>query len=220
MSTLVKGMKVRVEVGYTEGAPKTVTAVTQANPGVVTSAAHGLAAGSVAYFDSLVGMPQLDGQPIRVDLDGSPSTGSLLTEGVDTTEFDDFTSGNLIPITAWQTLEQSTTYQIGGGAAKTEDASTLLDTIEKLETMKLAAETVTIDLLSYTEDNTALAKIRSVAKAAGKLVFRITLADGAQRVFRGSPSIPGESVSQGSLGKGQLTVTIKGSVCYLVSLTV
>ena len=218
MSTLVKGMKVRVEVGFTEGAAKVVTAVTQDNPGVVTSAAHALAAGSVAYFDGLVGMPQLDGQPIRVDLDGSPSVNSLLTEGVDTTDFDAFTSGNLIPITAWQTLEQSTTYQIGGGAAKTEDASTLLDTIEKLETMKLAAETVTIDLLSYTEDNAALAKIRSVAKAAGKMVFRITLADGAQRVFRGSPSIPGENVAQGTLGKGQLTVTIKGSVCYLVSL--
>jgi hypothetical protein len=218
MSTLVKGMKVRVEVGLTEGAPKTVTAVTKANPGIVTSTAHGLAAGSVAYFNGLVGMPQLDGQPIRVDLDGSPSVNSLLTEGVDTTDFDAFVSGTLVPITAWATLEQSTTYQIGGGAAKTEDASTLLDTIEKLETMKLAAETVTIDLLSYTQDNAALAKIRSVAKAAGKLVFRITLADGAQRVFRGSPSIPGENVAQGTLGKGQLTVTIKGNVAYLVSL--
>lgn len=219
MPNLIKGMKVRVEVGFTEGAAVAVTAVTRANPGVVTRAAHGLAAGSVVYFSGLVGMPQLDGQPVRVDLNGSPSVNEFLTEGVDTAEFDAFTSGNIVPITAWQTLEQATTYQIGGGAAKTEDVSTLLDTIEKLESMKLAAETVTIDLLSYTADNTALAKVRSVAKAAGKMVFRITLADGAQRVFRGSPSIPGESVSQGSVGKGQLSVTIKGGVCYLISLT-
>lgn len=219
MSELVKGMKVRVEIGLTEGAPKTVTAVTRADPGVVTSAAHGLAAGSVAYFNNVVGMDQIDGQPIRVDLNGSPSVNELLTEGVNASDFDAFTSGTLVPITAWSTLSQSTQYQIGGGAAKTEDASTLLDSIEKLETMKLAAETVTIDLRSMTEDNAALAKIRSVAKAAGKLVFRITLADGAQRVFRGSPSIPGESVNQGSLGSGQMTVTVKGTVCYLISLT-
>lgn len=220
MSELVKGMKVRVEIGLTEGAPKTVTSISLANPGVVAIAAHGLAAGSAAYFaDDIVGMDQIAGQPIRVDLNGSPSTGQLLTEGVDTTEFDEFTSGTLIPITAWSTLSQSTQYQIGGGAAKTEDASTLLDSIEKLETMKLAAETVTIDLLSQTEDNAALAKIRSVAKAGGKLVFRITLRDGAQRLFRGTPSVPGEQLGQGSLGKGQLTVTIKGSVCYLISLT-
>ena len=219
MSNLIKGIKVRVEIGYTEGAAVAITSVTRANPGIVTRTAHGLAAGSVAYFNGLVGMPQLDGQPIRIDLNGSPSVNEFLTEGVDTTDFDIFTSGTLIPITAWQTLEQATTYQIGGGAAKTEDVSTLLDSIEKLESMKLAAETVTIDLLSYTVDNTALAKIRSVAKAAKKMVFRITLHDGAQRVFRGSPSIPGESASQGSVGKGQLNVTIQGGVAYLISLT-
>jgi hypothetical protein len=218
MSELVKGMKVRVEVGFTEGSPKTVSAITRANPGSVTSAAHGLAAGSVAYFDNLVGMDQLDGQPIRIDLDGSPSVNTILTEGLDTTEFEAFTSGVLVPITAWQTLSQSTQYQIGGGAAKTEDASTLLDVIEKLETMKLAAETVTIDVRSLTEDNAALAKIRAVARASDKMVFRITLADGAQRIFRGSPSIPGESLTQGGLGSGQMTVTVKGAVLYLVSL--
>jgi hypothetical protein len=49
-------------------------------------------------------------------------------------------------------------------------------------------------------------------------VFRITLADGSQRIFRGQPSIPGESVAQGALGSGQMSVTVKGQVCYLPAL--
>lgn len=218
MSEIVKGLNVRVEVGLTEGAAKIVSAISLANPAVVSSTAHALANGSVGYFDGLVGMTQIDGQAVRVDLNGSPSTNDFLAETIDSLLFEEFTSGNFIPITAWATLSQSTQYQLGGGAAKTEDASTLLDTIEKLETLKLAAETVTIDVRSLTEDNQALAKIRAVARAAGKLVFRITLSDGAQRIFRGSPSIPGESVTQGGLGSGQLSVTVKGQICYLPAL--
>lgn len=219
MSELVKGLNVRVEVGITEGTPKTVTAISKASPsGLISAAAHGLANGSVGYMDDVVGMSQIDGQAIRVDLDGSPSSGSFFAETINTSEFEDFTSGVFVPVTAWATLAQSTQYQLGGGAAKTEDASTLLDTTEKLETLKLAAETVTIDVRSLTEDNLALAKIRSVARAIDRLVFRITLADGAQRIFRGQPSVPGESLTQGGLGTGQLSVTVKGQICYLPAL--
>lgn len=218
MTELVKGLNVRVEVGLTEGAPKVVSAISLAAIAVITSTAHGLANGSVGYMSNVVGMTEIDGQAIRVDLNGSPSTNDFLAETINSSEFEAFASGSFVPITGWATLSQSTQYQLGGGAAKTEDASTLLDKREQLETMKLAAETVTIDVRSLTEDNQAMAKIRAVALAIGRLVFRITLADGSQRIFRGQPSIPGESVTQGGLGSGQLTVTVKGQICYLPAL--
>ena len=60
--------------------------------------------------------------------------------------------------------------------------------------------------------------VRQVARALGYLVFRVTYSDGAQRVWRGQPSIPGESVAQGALGNGQMTVTVKGQICYLAAL--
>lgn len=218
MSELVKGRGVRVEIGYTEGSPKTVTAVSQSNPGFATSVGHGLAIGSVGYFDDVEGMDPLDGQAARVSDVGSPTADSIGLEDVDTTDFPDFVSGVFVPVTAWRTLSQSTQYSLGGGAPKTEDVGTLLDTTEKLETVKLAAETVTIDVRALTEANEALQKIRAVARAAGRLVFRITHPDGAQRLFRGQPSIPGESVAQGATGTGQLTVTIKGAILYLTAL--
>lgn len=216
MTELVKGLNVRVEVGLTEGAAVVVSAISKATPSALISANnHGLANGSVGYMDDVVGMSQIDGQAIRVQYNGSPSDDDFYAESIESTDFEDFTSGNFIPVTAWATLSQATQYQLGGGAAKTEDASTLLDTIEKLETLKLAAETVTVDVRSLTEDNQALAKIRQVARRAGRLVFRITHPDGSQRIFRGQPSIPGESVAQGGLGNGQMSITVKGQVLYL-----
>jgi hypothetical protein len=218
MVDVVKGRNVKVEIGYTEGAEKTVSAITAANPGVLTSAAHGLHDGTVAYVKDVEGMTPLDGQAFRLSGVGSPQGNNITLEGIDTSSFPAFTSGKMVAVTAWRTLSQSTQYQLGGGAAKTEDVTTLIDTTEQLETVQLAAETVTIDVRSLEEDNEAMTKIRSVARASGRLVFRITLAGGAQRIFRGQPSIPGESVAQGGTGTGQLTITVKGQTVYLAAL--
>lgn len=215
MTEIAKGRGVRVEIGYTEGVEKTVQSVTLGNPGIAHATAHGLAVGSAGYFDDVVGMDPLDGQAARVGTGGSPTADEIQLEDINTTDYPAFTSGVFVPITAWSTLSQSTQYQLGGGAPKTEDVGTLLDTVEKLETVKLAAETVTIDVRSLTQDNQAMAKIRQVARASGRLVFRITHPDGSQRLFRGQPSIPGESLAQGGTGTGQLTVTVKGFILYL-----
>lgn len=217
MSTqIIVGSGVRVEIGLTESAPKTVTAIDLASPGIVHITAHGLALDSAGYFLNVVGMDEIEGQAARVGAGGSPSVDEFGIEDVDTTNYSAFLSGTFVPIATWATLSQSTQYAIGGGAAKTEDVSTLIDTVEKLLSVKNAAETVTIDIRSLKADNAAMTKIRSVARALGSLVFRVTFPEtGEQRLFRGQPSLPGESVSQGATGTGQLSVTVAGHVCYL-----
>lgn len=218
MAEFVKGRGVRVEIGYTEGAPKPVLAITQSDPGVASVTAHGYAPGSVAYLQNIEGMDPVDGQAFRVASGGSPSVDNFGIEGIDTTDFPDFASGEVVGISAWRTLAQATQYQLGGGAPRTEDVGVLLDTVEKLETVKLAAETVTLDLRSLEVDNEALQKIRQIARASGRVVVRVTLAQGAQRIFRGQPSIPGESLTQGATGTGQLQFTVRGQICYLEAL--
>lgn len=47
-------------------APKTITGITQAAQGVVTSTAHGLANGSEVYLTGIVGMTQLNGRTLYV----------------------------------------------------------------------------------------------------------------------------------------------------------
>lgn len=51
---------------YVLEAAKTITGVTQANPGVVTSAAHGYATGDWVKIDGVVGMTQLNGRTFEI----------------------------------------------------------------------------------------------------------------------------------------------------------
>lgn len=211
MTTLI-GRGVRVEVSKTEGSAKTVTAVTKANPGVASSTAHGLSAGAVGYFSGVTGMDNIEGQAARVH---APATDSFTLQGLKTTSFPDFTAGTFVPITAWSTLSKSTGYQIGGGAGNPLQTTTLLDDIEQQENGLLAAQTVSIDLNHETVDGEALGLVNDAAVDQAYLVFRITLKDGSQRVFRGQPSLPGENVQQGAVGTGSLSVTVKGRILRL-----
>lgn len=203
------GRGVRVEIGSTEGTSKTVTAVTNAKPGVATSTAHGLAAKSIGYFSVASGMPLLEGQAVRLN---PVTTNDFTLEGLDTTNYGTFTSGTLIPISAWQTLSPATDYNIAGGEADRLDVTTLLDDIKQEMNGQLSAMTVTFTLRTETINGAALAKVDEVARAGGYLVFRITLKDGNVRVFRGQPSIPSEQLATSQVGSGSFTVTVKGFV--------
>lgn len=217
---IIQGSGVRVEIGLTEGLPIPITAISRFNPGVATAVAHDLPFGSVGHFSDMVGMEELTGQAIRLLTAPSPADNFTL-EDVNTLNFGVHVSGMFIPVLTWGLLAQSTQYALGGGAGKTEDVGTLIDTREVLLTTRNAAETVTIDIRSLKLDNAALRKIREVARQLGYLVFRLTIPGatagtvGAERVFRGQPSLPGESVQQGGTGTGQLSVTIQGQICYL-----
>ena len=212
MGTPLIGRNVRVEVSKTETAAKTVTAVTQANPGVATSTAHTLTDGSVGYFNAVTGMAQLEGQAIRVD---TVLTDSFALQGINTTNYPAFTAGTLIPVSVWSTLSRAASYQIGGGEADKIDLTVLLDVIKQEANGLLAAQTVSFELKLETLDDEALGLVRAAALSQAYLVFRITLSDGAQRIFRGQPSLPGENVGQGALGTGSLNVSVKGQICFL-----
>lgn len=218
---IIIGAGVKVEIGLTESAAVAVTGVSKSTTPLVTAENHGLVNGGAAYFTSMVGMEQLDGQALHVSTQGSPGDDDFTITDIDTTSSATFVSGQVVGVASWATLLQSTTHNIGGGAGKTEDVGCLIDTTEKLITIKNAAETITIDVRSLKEDNAAMAKIRATARKLGYLVFRVTHPPaagqtvGAQRLYRGQPSIPGESVSQGATGTGQLSVTVKGQICYI-----
>ena len=87
---------------YNNGAPvleagKTITAITQANPGVVTSAAHGFSNGDWVFISGVVGMTQLNGNTYIVA--GAAANTFTLTDlfgnAVNTTGFGAYVSGGL-----------------------------------------------------------------------------------------------------------------------------
>ena len=206
MTTTV-GRNVKLEVALTFSAAKTVTAVTLASPGVATSAAHGLANGTVGYWTVTGGMPQLDGQATRVY---NQATNAFDLQGLNTANFSAFTAGTFTPVATWGTLAEAIGYNIGGGQADTLDDTKLTDVVKQEILGLLPSDTVQVDLLSQTFNTSVMQLIEDASIAGTYQVYRVTLQDGSVRVFRGTPSRPGESLSRGQLGTGSFQIKVKG----------
>lgn len=205
------GRQVRVEIAATYDAAKTVTALTKANPGVATSAAHGLVDGTIGYFNNVVGMDEINGVAHSVN---GPLTNTFDLEDEDTSTYGTFTSGDFIPVLTWSTLSLATAYNIPNAETDKLDGTTLLDRIKQEQAGLLGAQNVTIDGFSDPQ-NAAVKLVRAAALKGEYVVVRITLKNGERRIFRGQPSLPGESLSVGQKATGQISFAVKGKVGML-----
>ena len=210
----VKGRGVRVEIAATYAAAKVVTAVTTASTGVATSAAHGLANDTVGYWSGVAGMAQLEGQATRVK---NTATNSFDLQGLNTSGYSAFTAGNFIPVATWATLSEATSYDIGGGAAEKLDVTRLIDITKQEEQGLLPVSNVTMNVIAQDTPSAAMLLLEAAVQTQGAVVVRITLGNGAVRVYRAEPSLPGESVQQGQVGTGSLDMAVKGFVLKLAA---
>ena len=210
----VKGRGVRVEIAATYGTAKTVTAVTQASPGVATSSAHGMANDTVGYFSSVGGMVQLEDQACRVK---NQTANTFDLQGLNTTGYTAFTSGSFTPVATWATLGEATSYSLGGGASEKLDVTTLLDIVKKEELGLLPVQSVTMNVIAQDTPSAAQQLLDTAVQTQGKVTVRITLGNGAVRIFRGEPSTPGEDVQQGAVGTGSLDFAVKGFALKLAA---
>jgi len=208
----VRGRNVRVEIAATYGSDVTVTAVTLASPGVATATAHGLANDTVGYFYNVVGMAQLEKQACRVK---NQTTNTFELQGLNTTGYSAYTSGKFKPVATWSTLSEATSYSIGGGASDKLDVTTLLDIVRKEEQGLLPTQNVSMNVIAQDTPSAAMLLLESAVQTQGLVVVRITLGNGAVRVFTGESSTPGEDVNVGAVGTGAIDFAAKGFVLKL-----
>lgn len=206
------GRGVRVEVALTFATADVVTAITKANPGVASSAAHGNANGTIGYLDSVLGMTELEGQAVSVS---GTATGTFELEGIDTTNFTTFgASANFLAAATWATLTEATSYEIPDAEPDQIDGTVLLDNQRKSDAGMLALQNVKFGAFSN-PSGSALAFVSSCARAGTPVVFRITLKNGERRVFRGTPGLPGESLSVSQRATSGFSVSVKGQILML-----
>lgn len=210
----VKGRGVRVEIAATYSAAKVVTAVTLANPGVATSAAHAMANDTVGYWSGVAGMAQLEGQATRVK---NQATNTFELQGLNTTNYSAFAAGNFTPVATWATLSEATSYSIGGGAAEKLDVTRLIDITKQEEQGLLPVSNVSMNVIAQDTPSAAMLLLESAVQTQGAVVVRITLPNGAVRVYRAEPSLPGEDVQQGQVCTGSLDMAVKGFVLKLAA---
>lgn len=125
--TAIIGTNAKVEVQASLGGALTITVLTKANPGVVTSAAHGLSNGDVVVFTMAAGMVELDGQACRVS---NVATDTFKVEGLDTSGYTTFTAGTCKKVT-FSTLSSAQSVSMPNPTPNKIDITTLLDTAKQ-----------------------------------------------------------------------------------------
>lgn len=121
MATVTKWSNVAVAMQSALASAVTITGITKANPGVVTSAAHGLNNGDYVYM-GVQGMYQLDGKVVRV---ANKTTDTFELEGVNTTSFDTFSTGTAAAITFGTSITTATSMNASGGDFDFIDTTTI-----------------------------------------------------------------------------------------------
>jgi hypothetical protein len=209
---VLKGRKVRIEVATALMASKAVTAVSKANPGVATSAAHGFANGTIGFFEGVGGMSELDGMAVAV---ANTAAGTFELQRLDTTNFGTYTAGNIIGVQTWATLAEATSLQVGGGDASKIDITTLLDSIRQEENGLLAAQSISIGAFVTAVTSAAMDAVEAAARSNAYLVFRATFSNGYRVIFRAQPSLPGMDTNVDQAVTGGFSASVKGWVTKL-----
>lgn len=167
MATVRKWANVAVAMQSALAAAKTITAITKASPGVVTSTAHGYSNGNYVLL-SVQGMWQVDQKVVRV---ANQTANTFELEGVDTTLYDTFSSGSAYLITYGTTITSATTISASGGDFDFIDTTTIHGNV-KTQIPGLA------NPLNYTFDN-----LWDMADA-GQIAMKAASDQQATRCFR------------------------------------
>jgi len=160
---------------------KTITGITNANPGVVSCVGHGYAAGSYVLLPDVQGMTEVRGRVFRV---ANPLTDSFELEGEDTTNYGTFTSGTVQLLTLGTSLGTARGISASGGDYPFVDTTTIHDKAS-------SAIPGTPSAINYTMENiwdvtdTALQAMKVASKLKEQRAFKWTFSDGTIMVFNG-----------------------------------
>jgi hypothetical protein len=180
VATAIKWSNVNVAMQSALGANKTITAITKANPGVVTSTSHGLSNGAYVVL-TVEGMYQVTSRVFRI---ANVTTNTWELEGENTTSYDTFTSGYANEITFGTVMATATGLSASGGDFDFIDITTIHDNVRK-QIPGLAAPAVYSFENIWDPSDTALVAMKSAADNQALRAIRFTFADGKKVLFTG-----------------------------------
>lgn len=161
-----------VQTGY--GANKTITGATQANPVVISSAAHGLALGAVGKISSVSGMTELNDKLYVVD---NPQSGDFELAKTDGTGYSAFTTGSpangIFSPATFSTFCELTGANQQDAAASQINVSTICSTAQEFEQGLSDSGSLTLDY-NYAGNETVQAAIEAAKESGDYIAFKIT----------------------------------------------
>ena len=192
---------VQVAMQSALGVAKTITGITKANPAVVTSAAHGFSNGAVLVL-AVQGMWQLDTMTVRL---ANVTAGTYELEGVDSTAFDTFTSGNAQEITFGTTFSTMGDFTTSGGDFEMTDVTTIHDQTKKT-IPGFASPIECSGSFNWDPTDAGQVAMKQASQARVTRGFKIQFSDGSKWFFTGYPGYTG---SPGGSAGGKVTSPFK-----------
>lgn len=189
-----------IAIGTLSVSPITATGISNANPGVVTAAAHGLSDGDMVVVNS--GWELLSGRLARVD---DSATGTLEIEGIDTTDTDKYPAGTgggtLVEVTAWTEVTDILNPASSGG----EQQFWTYQTLRQKRQKQLPTVVTPVVLTMQAEDDVTApwyALVKAAADGGTTVPMRITLPNGGyiyMNGYWGLVDVPTLTVNEGML---------------------
>ena len=213
MATVRKWSNVAVAMQSAIAADVTITNITKASEGVVT-ATNTYTAGDYVYL-KIQGMFQLNERVARIKT--VSGTGFTL-EGIDTTNFDTFSSGTCAKLTFGTSITTATSLSSSGGDFDFIDTTTIHGNAKTQIPGLPNPSTYTFENIWDVSDAGLLA-MKAAADAQGIRAFKFTFGTGGQiMVFAG---YVGASLLPGGSAQDKVTtsavITMNGSPSYYAS---
>ncbi len=180
MANVTKWSNVQVAIQSALAAAKTITAITKASPGVVSSTAHGYSSGDYVVL-SVQGMFQVDQRVFRV---ASVTSDSFALEGEDSTNHDTFSSGTAQKITFGTSMTTATGLTASGGDFDFKDTTTIHTNVKTQVPGAANPATYTFDSL-WDPADAGLVALKAASDVQGLRAVRFTFAGGQKLAFNG-----------------------------------
>jgi hypothetical protein len=166
---------------------KTITAATNAAPGIFTSISHGYTNGDPVLIECQ-GMSEINNRVFKVisvttdtfklaDVDGAT--------GIDTSNFSPFLSGTAKKVTFGTSITGVQDFGLQGGDIKMQDATTVNDTVDS--EVVVGASAMSYDMtMQWDPANAAQQAMQSAFMVRAAKCFKVQWPDGAHVMFYGT----------------------------------
>lgn len=214
MGAPIIGTNIVLAVQSTLGSPTTITAISLANPAVVTSTAHGYANGDYLVLSITSGMAQLDQQAVRL---ANITSNTYELEGVSTVSSAAFVTGTATKVTAFATFDKAQDITAPNPAPTKLDVTTLLDTVKKYVFGLPDAPDGSITAL-FNPSGTTEALITAATNANATMVIRMTYSDGRKTLMNSQVSGgPGFTGGPNAVFKSTVSFTPVGRILHFAT---
>jgi len=204
---LPNGATVALATAY--GSAKTISAITNANPGVASSTGHGFTDSDI--IEVVSGWTRINERVYRVD---SAATDNFALEGQDTSDTTAYPAGSgagtAREITTWTQIAQITEFSTSGGDMQFANYSFMESDNENQLPTQASAMSITMTIA----DDPSLAgyiALKAAAEARAKRALKLTLPDGSVILYNGYVSFnETPTLTKGSIMTVSATFSLQG----------